>query len=360
MNKKLIAFIILALIYVTVSIAQSNFPGFPIGKVRLVDSTGYFTINKNTQIYGDFNFTGNIYQNGIPFAGGGGSGIDTNKYLSIYRLDTSKIFFERDTVNVAGLKRANTFLGVQTFNSTSYMSNVDALGVTSTSLNTGKITATDTAEFQSKADFLSNVDVGGSLSVNDSILADRLVLTDAQGVYLPDATSFIWRTTPQISISAQINELIFTSYKTSFYTQYGTRIAEVDSTNGVYCAMNMDVDGSLNVDGRAVLNGYNKIGNNSPAMKFKLVRGKITAVGTYVNMAHGLTDFKKIIGFNYTLLRDTTDAQRKVLGHGANITTQTNMGVIVYADTTNVAVWVPVASTGLIDDSVRVLITYEE
>lgn len=162
---------------------------------------------------------------------------------------------------------------------------------------------------------------------------------------------------------------------------------EVSTGNDVRVHENLDVDGIVNVseinasntisnssgitmlydltvnnttDVQELSSTYIKQGVDATYVATKTVKGKITATNAYVNMPHGLVNYKKIIGLQLTILRDTTGTTNKVLSMGYNMATPMNVGSNLSADTTNVIYYVLLTSTALIDDSVKVLITYEK
>lgn len=162
---------------------------------------------------------------------------------------------------------------------------------------------------------------------------------------------------------------------------------EVNTGNNVRIHENLDVDGVVNVseinasntisnssgitilydltvnnntDVQDITTAYLKQGADATYVATKTVRGKITTAGAFLNMPHGLTDYKKIRSMQFTLLRDTTGSTNRVFCLGYNASTQLSTGTVLTADTTNIIYYVPANSTALIDDSVRVLLTYEK
>lgn len=265
--------------------------GIKFGNSRLADSTGYITTNRPFMVNGNLNFTGSLLQNGAAYSS---SGIDTSKYYNIYRLDTSKIGFEN---------QANTFTKYNTF---------------------------------------------------DSLISTRIIIS-GDGFYLPDATGITWRTSPQMSITAQINELVFKTHKYSYFTEYGWRISEVDSTTGIYCSRGMDIDGNANVDGNVTIGGFTTLGTSGGAFKQKLIKGK-TGTGTNTNyqFAHGL-DFKTIVDFSVIMRNDSTVGGIQKFAKPNSY--YGNYTYYVYLDSLNLNVTLPAASN-YISDSMFCTITY--
>ena len=187
-----------------------------------------------------------LYYNGNVVTSGSGTSIDTNKYLSIYRLDTSNIGF---------LNQGNSWTALNEFTSISISTNLENIGTTT----------------------------------------------------LADAT----------------------------------------------------ISGNADISGNNSTTGFTQLGNTGPYIKQKLVRGYISAVGTFLNIPHGLTDYKMIRSLAFTLLRDTTGTTQRVYHLGYNAATPLTTGTVLIADTTDIKYYPPLTATALIGDSVRVLITYE-
>lgn len=212
----------------------------------------YWQFHYPITVTGDVDITGTYKINGTPIAS---SAIDTNKYHSIYRLDTANLFYRRDTTKLGYLAKSQTWTGSNTFSGLTYTGTIE----------TGNTTVT------------------GDLTVSTG--------------------------------SSDLQDLAVT---------------------------------------------YLKQGADATYVATKLVRGKITAVGGYLTMAHGLVDYKKIIGMQFTLLRDTTGTTDRVFHLGYNAAVPMSTGTILTADTTNIRYYISPNSTALIDDSVRVLITYTQ
>lgn len=232
-----------------------------------------------------------LYYNGNVVTSGSGTSIDTNKYLSIYRLDTSNIGF---------LSQANTW--------------------------------TKTNQFP-------------YVIVNDSLNTNGMrTLAD---IYLEDGISLVWNVSTAVSISGQINQLIYSANTHTYKTDYGNNLASLDSATG------------LTLTGDATINGYAQVGASAPKIAMKLVRGLIDTLGADTKMYHGLSDYRRIVAMNFILIRDTSGTTSKIFTLGYNGSTQLNIGNVLYSDTTHIRYYCPTNSTALNGDSIKVLITYE-
>jgi len=103
---------------------------------------------------------------------------------------------------------------------------------------------------------------------------------------------------------------------------------------------------------------FTKLGSGAPAIKQVLLTGIVPAVGGTLNIAHGISDYNKIISINYAV-RD--DSLTRTLPAGYNVTTGLGVGFNIYAGSTNVTYVTPSAGGGsvnLVGDTIKVLITY--
>lgn len=212
----------------------------------------YWQFHYPITVTGDVDITGTYKINGTPIAS---TAIDTNKYYSIYRLDTANLFYRRDTTKLGYLAKSQTWTGSNTFSGLTYTGTIE----------TGNTTVT------------------GDLTVSTG--------------------------------SSDLQDLAVT---------------------------------------------YLKQGADATYVATKIVKGKITSVGGYLVMPHGLLDYKKIIGMQFTLLRDTTGTTDRVFHLGYNAAVPMSTGTILTADTTNIRYYISPNSTALIDDSVRVLLTFQQ
>jgi len=215
---------------------------FPIGTTNLHDSTAaYLTINKG------LNVNGTILQNGSPISG---SSVNFDTVVSDY--DTARFFHKADTSRLAGVKRGNTFTGVNTFNAQMYTAAIE----------TGNTTVTGTF------DVTSGVATFGA-AIN---LIDNTKVITASG------NDILYKVTTG---GAHIME-----------TQSGTDLLKVDSANGT----------QLKVPG---MSSSSYLGSN-PLLSFKIVTVPFsTSAATMTSTAHGLTN-NKILAYTVTARIDTT------------------------------------------------------
>lgn len=206
----------------------------------------------------------------------------------------------------------------------------------------------------SKVVFENQANTFTKYNIFDSIRATRMVIS-GDGFYMPDATGFTWRTSPAMSIIAQINEIVFNAHKFSYYTQSGTRISEVDSTTGIYCSRGMDIDGNANVDGNVTIGGFTTFGGSGGTFKTKLIKGKLGS-GTNQNytFAHGLT-FKDITDFSVVIRNDS--AVGGAIKFAKPQSWFTNYSYYANLDSLNLNITLPAASN-FISDSMFCTITY--
>lgn len=269
------------------------------GSTDLLDfdrDNDYWTFYKGMLVNGDVDITGTFKINGVAIAS---SAIDTNKYFSIYRLDTSKYFnaYRLDTTKIIYTAQQN---GYTLFDST---------------YNGRYITSGD--------------------------------------LFMNDGGNIVWRTTPQMSISGQINEIIGTAHKFNYYTQSGTQIAYIDSAVGIHTNYNMDIDGNLIVDGWTT-NGSGGIGIKEKLVKFRV---NDTTNKTY-SYPHGLTNYRNIVSYNVLMFNDST-AVRRWIPPGYSLSTALTF-TNYFIDSTNCSIFIPNASLNLINDSVYFYIKYHQ
>lgn len=269
------------------------------GSTDLLDfdrDNDYWTFYKGMLVNGDIDITGTFKINGVAIAS---SAIDTNKYFSIYRLDTSKYFnaYRLDTTKIIYTAQQN---GYTLFDST----------------------------------------YNGRLITNGDL-------------FMNDGGNIVWRTIPQMSISGQINEIIGTAHKFNYYTQYGTQLAYIDSTTGIYTPRNIDADGNLTID------GWTTNGSGGTPIKEKLVKFKIgsSSNATYTT-AHSISPYTAIVSYNVLVFNDST-AVRRWIPPGYSLSsalTYTNY----FVDSTVCSIFIPTASVNLLNDTCFFYIKYHQ
>ncbi|MBL8008111.1 MAG: hypothetical protein JNJ56_11310 [Ignavibacteria bacterium] len=269
------------------------------GSTDLLDfdrDNDYWTFYKGMLVNGDIDITGTFKINGVAIAS---SAIDTNKYFSIYRLDTSKYFnaYRLDTTKIIYTAQQNGY------------------------------------------------------TLFDSIYNGRLITNG--DLFMVDGGNIVWRTTPQMSISGQVNEIIGTAHKFNYYTQYGTQLAYIDSTTGIYTPRNIDADGNLTID------GWTRNGSSAPSLKEVLVRFRIgdTTNKTYT-YPHGITPYTAIISYQVLVFNDSTAVRRWIPpGYSLSSTlTYTNY----FVDSTVCSIFIPTGSVNLMHDTCFFYIKYHQ
>lgn len=200
-----------------------------------------------------------------------------------------------------------------------------------------------------------DVDITGTYKINGTPIAGSAIDTNHYySIYRLDTANIFYR-----------RDTTKLGYLAKSQTWTGSNTFSGLTYTGTIETGNTTVTGDLTVStGSSDLQDlsvtYLKQGADATYVATKVVRGKITSVGGYLLMAHGLLDYKKIIGMQFTLLRDTTGTTDRVFHLGYNASTPMAVGNILTADTTNVRYYVSPTSTALIDDSVRVLITFQQ
>lgn len=258
------------------------------GSTDLLDfdrDNDYWTFYKGMLVNGDVDITGTFKINGVAIAS---SAIDTNKYFSIYRLDTTKIIYTAQQN------------GYTLFDST----------------------------------------YNGRLITNGDL-------------FMNDGGNIVWRTTPQMSISGQINEIIGTAHKFNYYTQFGTQIVYMDSSVGIHTNYNMDIDGNLIVD------GWTTNGNGGTPIKEKLVKFKIgSSTNATYTTTHSITPYTAIVSYNVLVFNDSS-AVRRWIPPGYSLSsalTYTNY----FVDSTVCSIFIPTASVNLLNDTCFFYIKYHQ
>lgn len=196
-------------------------------------------------------------------------------------------------------------------------------------------------------DTLSGSFVTGRLWLRDSLTTNNLNVRG--NMTMADASYLQWDAADALYISGQINELLFYANTHTFNTQYGNRIAALDSATGLY------VD-----NGNIVNDNFTQLGSSSPLIKAKLLRHttKVTAVNNYYHVLHGISDIEKIISFNLYILRDTTAETMAILPVSYNFSTPLAVGSVYFVNDSAVTWLCPANSTALVGDSIRVMLFY--
>lgn len=290
---KKILIISAAILFIGLSIEHV---GLNFGSSRLTDSTTYITTNRPFMVNGNLNFTGTLLQNGSAYSS---SGIDTNLYFNKNRLDTSKYFnlYRLDTTKILYTDQQN---GYSLFDST----------------------------------YQNRIITGGDL-------------------FMSDGGNIIWRTTPPLSISGQINEIIGTADKFNYYSTHGTQLAYIDSATGIFTGRNIDADGNLTVD------GWTRNGSGAPSLKELLVKFRIgdTTNKTYT-YPHGITPYTAIVSYQVLVFNDSTAVRRWIPpGYSLSSTlTFTNY----FVDSTVCSIFIPTGSVNLMHDTCFFYIKYHQ
>ncbi len=173
---------LLVLVFAAIGFEQLALPYVSFGAGRWSDSLGTNVSNRKARINGDLNITGNYYQNGALFTGGGGAGINWDTVLTR----------TADSARLGWLARTQTWTGANTFD--------------------GDISA-------------------GDVSISDTLLAIGFTqineLLTLYGVQFGDETH---RIAPG---GSDIEYTTATGGAHIFQTQSGTQLAKIDSSSGM-------------------------------------------------------------------------------------------------------------------------------
>ncbi len=216
------------------------------------------------------------------------------------------------------------------------------------------------------------LDVTGDINISGSYKINGVPISSGGGdVFLSLPNHFTTSNTFDDSIIAQTGQIenVTTDIVNTLDLNMTGQLTNMGgnttlSTLETYGAVNLNdvvnIAEKTTINADLEINGFSKIGQDATYVATKLVRGYISSAGAFVTMAHGLADYKKITGLQFTLLRDTTGTTDRILSLGYNASTPLSVGFVLSADTTNIRYYVSNTSTALIGDSVRVRITYEK
>lgn len=169
------------------------------GLSRWYDSTTYITSNRPVKVTGDLNVTGDYLLDGSPFTG---TGVNYDTVMT--KRDTGRFFHKLDTTRLAGIKRANTFTGINTFNGQTYTGNIETgnTTITGTLDVTNAVTFGDYVQLSPNGQFLKDLYFAGKLGSSTSsttLIPHGLDKTTMQqirqitGVVYHDTTALSWR-----------------------------------------------------------------------------------------------------------------------------------------------------------------------
>jgi len=273
-------------------------------------------------VTGDINISGSYKINGVPISSGGG-----DVFLSLPNHFTTSNTFDDSIIAQTGQIENVTITDILKVN-----------GDVITDLNFSKGDTTwiktidnNVLSFGANNDTALNVNTDNSVRFYESIDVDNSV------------------NTLDLNMTGQLTNMGGNTTLSTLETYGAVNLNDV---------VNIAEKTTINAD--LEINGFSKIGQDATYVATKLVRGYISSAGAFVTMAHGLADYKKITGLQFTLLRDTTGTTDRILSLGYNASTPLSVGFVLSADTTNIRYYVSNTSTALIGDSVRVRITYEK
>lgn len=249
---------------------------FNIGNSTFHDSSaGYLTLNKG------MNVNGTILQNGSPISG---ASVSFDTIFSPSKLDTGKLFYERDTTRLAGIKRANTFTGTNQFSGLLYTGTTE----------TGNLTVTGTFD----------------VTVSAATFGAAIQLIDNTKVITASGSNILYK--------------VSTGGAHMFETQSGTDMLTIDSTNGT----------------KQMVKGYQSRGLMQ-TLVYQTPCSTVTSV--FRRIAHGLGPniTHRLLDVDIQFYDDSTKTWYPA---GYNRTTTLATGAVWEIDTTNLSYYVPAAA----------------
>lgn len=188
-------------------------------------------------------------------------------------------------------------------------------------------------------------DSAGFITTNKPLqVADELRLSEGNLHLSVGGDAIVWQSSHYgnaLQINGNGGELLYSATSHKFY--------------------GLDGDGlMLNIDSatNTITNyNYTKLGSDAPAKKEKFLSGVVPAVSSALNIAHGITDYRKIINMTFVIRDDSLD---RILPQGYNITTGLSTGANFYATSTNVVYITPGTSVNLPGDTIKVTVTYRQ
>jgi len=273
-------------------------------------------------VTGDINISGSYKINGVPISSGGG-----DVFLSLPNHFTTSNTFDDSIIAQTGQIENVTITDILKVNG-DVITDLNFLKGDTTWIHT---IDNNVLSFGANNDTALNVNTDNSVRFYESIDVDNSV------------------NTLDLNMTGQLTNMGGNTTLSTLETYGAVNLNDV---------VNIAEKTTINAD--LEINGFSKIGQDATYVATKLVRGYISSAGAFVTMAHGLADYKKITGLQFTLLRDTTGTTDRILSLGYNASTPLSVGFVLSADTTNIRYYVSNTSTALIGDSVRVRITYEK